>query len=298
MPETPSRFGLSVALATPFTASGALDFGRMASHARWCLGNGCDSITVFGTTGEGASVGVAGRQQVYGALKGAGLDFRSQVLSGVAAASVHEALEQCRAAYDANCRGLLLAPPFYFKGVSDDGLHAWFAKLFDALGDKARDMILYHIPSVTAVDISPNLIARLRQSHPGVVIGVKDSSGDGANTERLLATHGDLAILVGDERQLAGAVRKGAQGTICGVANAVPHLLRPMAHDGIDDPRVDALVDAVVALPVIPAVKALVAHVHRDPAWLTMRPPLEALGAADAALVGAAYDRIVGARAA
>jgi 4-hydroxy-tetrahydrodipicolinate synthase len=298
MPETPSRFGLSVALATPFASSGALDFGRLTTHARWCVSNGCDSVTVFGTTGEGASVGIAGRHQVFGALKAAGFDCRRQVLSGIAAASVHETVEQCRAAYDADCRGLLLTPPFYFKDVSDDGLHAWFAKVFDGLGSRIRDVILYHIPSVTAVGISPDLIARLRKSHPGVVIGVKDSSGDADNTQRLLSTHGDLAILVGDERQLAGAVRKGAQGTICGVANATPQLLRPMAYEGTEDPRVNALVDAVVALPVIPAVKALVAHVHRDPAWLAVRPPLDALGAADAALVGAAYDRIVGARAA
>lgn len=298
MPETQSRFGLSVALATPFTDKGAIDFARMASHARWCLSNGCDSITVFGTTGEGASVGVAGRHQTYGALKGAGLAFRTQVLSGVAGASVHESLEQAVAAYDADCRGLLLAPPFYFKGVSDDGLFAWFAKLFDALGARARDVILYHIPSVTAVDISPALVARLRKSHPGVVIGVKDSSGDADNTARLLAEHGDLAILVGDERQLAAAVRKGAQGSICGVANALPQLLRPLAHAGTDDPRVNAIVDAVVALPVIPAVKALVAHVHRDPAWLAVRPPLDAIDAGAAGRLGAAFDRIVGAKAA
>ncbi|MHB2169762.1 dihydrodipicolinate synthase family protein [Alsobacter sp. R-9] len=298
MTEPRKRFGLSVALATPLTAGGAIDFKRMANHARWCLDNGCDSVTLFGTTGEGASIGLAGRNQAFGAMLGAGLDARTQMLAGVAAASVHEALEQARAAYDVNCRGTLVAPPFYFKGVSDEGLHHWYAKLFDALGARARDVILYHIPSVTAVDISPNLISMLRKSHPGVVIGVKDSSGDQANTQKLLDTHADLAILVGDERQLAETVRKGGQGTICGVANFLPHLLRPMAHEGRSEPRIDAVVDALCAYPVIPAVKAMVGHVHRDPAWLTVRPPLDPLPAADAAALGAAVDRIVGAKAA
>lgn len=292
------RFGLSVALATPFAADGGIDFPRLAAHAKASLSRGCGSITLFGTTGEGASIGVAGRQQAFGALKAAGLDFRTQVVSGVAASSVHEALEQSRAAYDAGCRGLLLAPSFYFKEQSEEGIYAWFAKLFDAMGASARDVILYHIPSVTGVPVSPAVIARLRKSHPGVVIGVKDSSGDGANTERLLAEHGDLAILVGDERQLAAAVRKGAQGTICGIANFCPDLLVPVVAEGRDDPRINAIVDALCAYPVIPAVKALVAHVAGDAAWRITRPPLTALPEADARALGAAYDRARGAKAA
>ncbi|WP_293860532.1 dihydrodipicolinate synthase family protein [uncultured Alsobacter sp.] len=298
MTKTDGRFGLSVALATPMTASGAIDFPRLVQHARRCIDGGCNSVTLFGTTGEGASVGIAGRLMAYGALKGAGFDFRKQVLSGVAASSVHEAMDQCRVAYDADCRGILLAPSFYFKGQDDDGVYGWFAKLFDALGSSARDMILYHIPSVTGVAVSPAVIARLRKSHPGVVIGVKDSSGEKANTETLLAEHGDLAILVGDERQLANAVRKGAQGTICGVANICPELLVPVVAEGRDDPRLNAVVDALVAYPVIPAVKALIGHVTGDAAWRNVRSPLMPIGDADMAALGAAYDRARGAKAA
>jgi 4-hydroxy-tetrahydrodipicolinate synthase len=294
MTDIPERFGLSVALATPFTAQGDIDFKRLAHHAGWCLDKGCDSVTLFGTTGEGASVGLADRHQAFGAMLGAGLDPGRQMLVGIAAGSVEEALAQARAAYGVGCRATLMAPPYYFKDVSDEGLHRWYAKLFDGLGGSARDVILYHIPSVTAVDISPGLIARLRQSHPGVVIGVKDSSGDQANTQKLLDAHGDLVILVGDERQLAWAVRKGGQGTICGMANVLPDLLRPMAHEGRAEPRIDAVVDRLCAYPVIPAIKAMVGHIHRDPAWLTVRPPLDPLSAPDAAALGAAVDRIIG----
>jgi 4-hydroxy-tetrahydrodipicolinate synthase len=298
MSKTDGRFGLSVALATPMTEAGVIDYPRLVAHAKRCVDGGCNSVTLFGTTGEGASIGIAGRLFAFGALKGAGFDFRKQVLSGVAASSVHEALEQTRIAYDADCRGILLAPSFYFKDQADEGVYAWFAKLFDALGSSARDMILYHIPSVTGVSVSPGVIARLRKSHPGVVIGVKDSSGDKANTERLLAEHGDLAILVGDERQLANAVRKGSQGTICGVANICPELLVPVVAEGRDDPALNAVVDALVSYPVIPAVKALVGHVTGDNAWRNVRPPLLPIGEADAAALGAAYDKARGAKAA
>ena len=197
---------------------------------------------------------------MLGALAGAGLAMRSQVVAGIAAASLEDALAQTRAALDADCRALMIAPPFYFKDVPEDGVFRWFAGLFDATGGAIRDVILYHIPSVTAVGLSPALIRRLRDAFPGVVVGVKDSSGDAANTAALLAEHGDMAVLVGDERQLARAVRNGAQGAICGVANVCPELMRPLAHEGVDDPRIHRLVDALVTVPVVPAVKALIAR--------------------------------------
>jgi 4-hydroxy-tetrahydrodipicolinate synthase len=295
-PQDP--FGLSCALVTPFGANDAIDHARLVAHARFVLDHGCDSVTAFGTTGEGASIGVAGRHQVLGALAGMGLDMRRQVVVGVAAASVHETLEQARAGLAFGCRALMIAPPFYFKDVDDEGVFRWFAKVFEGLGGGARDVILYHIPSVTAVGLSPALIGRLREAFPGVVIGVKDSSGDGANTRRLLAEHGDLAILVGDERQLAAAVREGAQGAICGVANFAPELMRPLAREGRDDPRVHRLVEALLSVPVTPAVKAMVAHRTGDPAWLATRPPLLPIGPADARRLGGVLDEALGRKAA
>lgn len=294
MPAPASRFGLSCALSTPFTARGTIDLPRLVDHSRWVLAGGCDSITAFGTTGEGASIGLTARHEVLGALAGAGLAMRRQVIAGIAAASPEETLAQIRAALDADCRALMIAPPFYFKDVPEEGVFRWFAEVFEATRGTIRDVILYHIPSVTAVGLSPALIRRLRDAFPGVVIGVKDSSGDAANTAALLAEHGDMAVLVGDERQLARAVRNGAQGAICGVANICPDLMRPLAHEGQDDPRIHRIVDALVSVPVVPAVKALIAHRTGDKGWLAVRAPLVALPAADAARLGAVLDEVLG----
>ena len=149
------------------------------------------------------------------------------IIGGVMSASQDDALDQTRLIPDAACKAVLLAPPFYFKGVSDDGLFAWFSGLFNKLGDQARDVILYNIPSVTAVSLSVSLIGRLRTAFPHVVAGVKDSSGDWPYTQSLLAAHSDLVILIGDERHLAHGVRLGAQGAISGLANVIaPRLLR------------------------------------------------------------------------
>lgn len=298
MPAHPARFGLSAALTTPFRGDGAVDFAKFAAHARHCLAAGCDGVTAFGTTGEGASIGLAEREEMLDALAGAGIDGQRQVVAGVAAAAIADAAAQARMALDAPCRGLLVAPPFYFKGVSEDGLYRWFAGLIEALGGAARDLILYNIPPVTGVELPVPLIGRLKADFPGIVIGVKDSSGDWSYTEALLAAHGELAILIGDERHLARGVRLGAQGAISGLANICPQALMPSVVSGVEDPRIIRLVEELLRFPVTPAVKALVAHHHRDRGWLTARPPLVALDKAGAEHMARAFDDIFAAQAA
>lgn len=294
----PNRFGLSCAITTPMREGGVVDLPRLVGHARHVLANGCDSITLFGTTGEGAAIGLPERGAMLGAVIGSGVDPATQIYAGVAAGSLDDSLEQARIALDMGVKGLLVAPPFYFKGVSDEGLYIWFSQFFERLGPAARNTILYHIPSVTAVDIGVDLVGRLKKAFPGVVTGVKDSSGSYANTEALLKAHGELAILVGDERQLAKAVRNGAQGSICGVANLVPHLLRPMVYEGTESQVVNRLVDEICSYPVMAAVKALAGHVHGDPGFGAMRAPLEALSETQRQRLFAAFDNITHAKAA
>ena len=155
---------------------------------------------------------------------------------------------------------MLLAPPSYFKNVSDDGLFVWFSSVFPEIGASARDVILYNIPSVTAVEISVDLVTRLREAFPNIVAGVKDSSGNWTYTEKLLAKHKDLAILIGDERDLAAGVRLGGQGAISGMANLYADRLLPMINEGREDPAMIEAVNELLKFPVTPAVKALVAH--------------------------------------
>src|SRR5262249_48670757 len=134
---------------------------------------------------------------------------------------------------------VFLAPPSYFKNVSDDGLFQWFAAVFTMLGSKARGGILYNISSVTMGPRSVALDGKLGAALPDVVVGVKDSSGDWPYTESLLKTHGDLIILIGDERHLARGVRLGGQGAISGMANFLPQEVRLLAEEGRDDSRIE-----------------------------------------------------------
>ncbi len=276
-----ARIGLNCALSTPFTDSGAIDLRRLSAHAADLLKRGCSSVTLFGTTGEGASIAVPERHQALGALAGTGLDMARQVVAGVSAATVHDAVEQARAGYDFGCRALLMAPPFYFSDASDEGLFRYFAGVFGKLGSSLRDVFLYHIPGMTRNGVSVELTQRLMKEFPGVVVGVKDSNGDWAATERRLKELEGLQILVGDERQLARAVQNGGAGTICGLANIAPELLLPVANEGKADPRVDAMVNAILAYSFMSAVKAMIGEAQGDPAWRRMRAPLDAMPEAD-----------------
>jgi len=248
-----ARFGLSVAIATPFDKYGKIAIPTLVAHAHSSLVGGCSSVTLFGTTGEGASIGMQERDETFAAFIASGI-AGNQIVGGVLVNAAEDAATQASHALRLGVRNILLAPPSYFKGVDDDGVFNWFADVFARIGPEARDVIVYNIPQVTMVPLSVTLVGRLRTSFPGIVVGVKDSAGNWPVTEALLKTHGDLIILIGDERHLARGVRLGGQGAISGMANLIPRDLLPLALEGRDDQRVTDFVDMLVKHPVIPAI--------------------------------------------
>lgn len=285
------RFGLSAALTTPFDADGKIDVARALAHARARLDNGCSSVTLFGTTGEGSSIADAERAALLDAFVAGGFPA-SRIVVGVMQNAIGDAVLQAGDALRRGCKAILLAPPSYFKNLSDDGLFNWFSAVLTGLGGDARGIILYNIPSVTAVELSIDLIGRLRAAFGSVIAGVKDSSGNWAYTEKLLAAHKDIAILIGDERDLAAGVRLGGQGAISGMANLFPDRLLRMINEGQDDAELVGAVQQLLNYPVTPAVKALVARHMRDPEWRRVRAPLLALNDADFEAIGRVFDQL------
>jgi 4-hydroxy-tetrahydrodipicolinate synthase len=267
------RFGVSPALVTPFGRDRKVDVEALAAHARDLLGRGCTSVTLFGTTGEGPSVAPREREATAAGLVRAGI-APEKLVEGVIACSVEEAAESTRAALRRGAKAVLLAPPFYFRPVPDDAVFAWFTEVFGSVGEGLRDVILYHIPSLTGISLSIELIARLRTAFPAAITGVKDSAAAAQATMRLIDAHGDLTILVGDETYLGRACAAGAAGSICGLANLLPEPVIAVAESGRDDPRIQALVDAIGRHSMIPMLKALIGHLRQDAAWAAVSPPL------------------------
>jgi 4-hydroxy-tetrahydrodipicolinate synthase len=273
------KIGLSAALSTPFDAGGQIDWARFASHASSLLEGGMAVVTAFGTTGEGVSISTAARAELYERMSAQGV-APDRLVECVYGPSAADAATQVRRSLAAGCAGILLTPPFYYKDPSEEGIYCWFSEVFEGAGAGCRDVILYNIPGLTGVSIGPSLVGRLRASFPSVVAGVKDSGGNWDWTASLLAEHRDIAILVGHEGHLARAVRNGASGAISGVANFAPGLVGRLVA-GEDDSRIDALLDDLLRLPVVPAIKAILAARSGDEAWRRTLAPLDAVTAPD-----------------
>ena len=278
-----ARFGLSTALSTPFDARGLIDLPKLIAHARSCLATGSDSVTLFGTTGEGFSTSIAERGDVIAEFRAAGFDMRRQVGVAIMASAPGDAALQFDQGLRANCRHFLLTPPFYIKGPTDAGLFAWHADVFRALDGRARDVVVYNLPSQTAIPLSLDLIDQLKTAYPKVIRGVKDSSSNLPYSQSLVARHGDLAILIGDERHLADIVRRGGQGSICGLANFAGARVKRVIETGGDDATMTAIVDAVCSYPVLAALKVIIGELSGDETWQRMRAPMVPLGVGDAA---------------
>ena len=274
--------GVWCATLTPLTADGRLDQARLAAHVRRIFAAGVDGAALFGTTGEGQSFSVAERRAGLEALIAAGI-APARIIAGSGCAALADTIELTRHATGLGCAGALVLPPFFFKDVSADGVYASFARVIDGVADDRLRVYLYHIPQVSGVAIAPEVIARLVSAYGASIAGVKDSAGDLEHTRRLLAAFPKLRILVGHEPHIPAAVAAGGAGTICGIANLYPRLIRRL-YDRAKDPGhltdlalVERFIAALESFPLFAAFKALQAELAGDPAWNAVRPPLVAL---------------------
>jgi 4-hydroxy-tetrahydrodipicolinate synthase len=295
--------GVWCAVLTPFDSAGLPDSARLARHVRRILAAGVDGIALFGTTGEGQSLSLKERREGLDALLAAGI-APSRIVAATGCASLPETIELTRHAVQANCAGALVLPPFFFKAVADEGVFASYARVIDGVGDARLPLYLYHIPQVSGVAISPSVIERLAIDYPGVLAGVKDSECNLDHTRRLLSRFGDLAIFVGFEPHLPAALAAGGAGTICGIANLFPRLLRRLYDNALtadhhdDLKRVESFIAALERYPLFAAFKALQAELVDDDGWAALRPPLVALDSdarrawlADVAASGVVVER-------
>jgi 4-hydroxy-tetrahydrodipicolinate synthase len=204
----------------------------------------------------------------------------AKLMPGTGACSVTEAAALIRHAVGHGCGGVLMLPPFYYKGMSDDGLFAFLSGVIDRVGSAALRMYLYHIPPQTVLGLSLDLVGRLIRAYPETVVGLKDSSGDWNNTAALLDRFPGFAVFPGSEVFLLDGLRKGAAGCITATGNVnVPGIRK--VYENWRTPQADALQAEITtarktiqAYPMVPALKRIVAHFHNDPDWAAVRPPM------------------------
>ncbi len=275
--------GVLVPVLTPFKTDLTPDTGKFVQYCRWLLDQGVDGIAVFGTTSEANSTSVEERIELLDALVESGFPG-DRLMPGTGACALPDAVRLTSQAVKHGCRGVLMLPPFYYKGVSDDGLFASFSEVIQRVGDARLAVYLYHIPPIANVPISLTLIERLIKEYPDTVVGLKDSSGDWSNTEAVLNAFPGFGTFAGSETFLLATLRGGGAGCITATGNINPAAIKEVANNW-QTPQADELQAGITlvrktiqAYPLIPACKRIVAHFHNDPSWVKVRPPLVELG--------------------
>ncbi len=176
--------GVLAPALTPFKPDLAPDTGRFIAHCRWLVDNHA-GLAIFGTNSEAASLSVDERLALTDALLEAGIPA-AKLMPGTGACSITDAVTLTRHAVRHGAAGVLMIPPFYYKGVSDDGVFAYYSEVIERVGDDRLAIYLYHFPLLTQVPITLDLIGRLLKRYPKTIAGAKDSSGDWNNSKAMI----------------------------------------------------------------------------------------------------------------
>jgi 4-hydroxy-tetrahydrodipicolinate synthase len=283
MSDTPRIKGVLSPVVTPFTPDLAPDPERFVRQCRWLLSQNV-GLAVFGTNSEANSLSIDEKVELLDRLVGSGLD-PARMMPGTGHCALTDSVRLTAHAVKLGCGGVLMLPPFYYKGVSDDGLFRSFAEIIERVGEARLRVYLYHIPPVAQVPITLGLVERLLKAYPNQVAGMKDSGGDWKNTQAFLdafAKNG-FDVFPGAETFLLQGMRHGGAGCISATANvnpaAIARLYDTWQAAGADaqQTRLDEIRGIFAGFPMIPALKAAVAHWSGQESWRTVRPPLVAL---------------------
>ncbi|MEK1928580.1 MAG: dihydrodipicolinate synthase family protein [Pararhizobium sp.] len=284
--------GVYSAATTPLNADYTPDLGLFTAHCQRLIEEGCHGVALLGTTGEANSFSSAERRDILEATLKSGI-AGGQLMPGTGVAAIPETIELTRHALSVGVTRVVMLPPFYYKGVSDDGLFAAYAQIIETIADDRLRIVLYHIPQVSGIPLTLSLIGRLIKAFPNTVVGIKDSAGDFANMQALVAAFPGFSVLAGADPLLLPLIKAGGAGCITATSNLVANSLR-IVYDHANDPsgageveaaqaRINAYRSLSNSYVQIPTIKAMVGLKNGNAAWGRARPPLMALSAAEQA---------------
>ena len=291
--------GVLVPVLTPVTPAGEPDAGRFVAFCRWLLDEGADGLAIFGTTSEANSMAASERMALLDRLVASGVPA-AKLMPGTGACSITEASMLIKHAVGHGCGGVLMLPPFYYKGMTEQGVYDFIAAVIDRVASPALRMYLYHIPPQTMIPFGVELVGRLIKAYPGTVVGLKDSSGDWNNTKALCDAYAaeGFSIFPGSEVFLLDGLRAGGVGCITASGNVnVPGIRK--VYENWQTPQADQLQADITLVrmtiqkyPMVPALKRIVAHFHGDADWAAVRPPMERLSDAQSKALIADLEKI------
>jgi 4-hydroxy-tetrahydrodipicolinate synthase len=277
----PARIhGVLSPVLTPFKPNLEPDVPRYIAHCKWLVANNV-GLAIFGTNSEAASLSVPERLSLMDALLAAGVPAQ-RMMPGTGACSLSDAVTLTKHAVANGAAGCLMLPPFYYKGVSDEGLYAYYSEVIERVSSAKLKVYLYHIPAVSGVAITLNLIAMLRKRYPDTVVGIKDSSGVWDNTKAMIdqfAKDG-FDVFPGSELPMTQALAIGGVGCISATANINPagihavYAARGTPEGAVLQAKADTIRKIIQAHQMISAMKRVAAEFSGQADWATVRPPL------------------------
>jgi len=225
--------GVMPAITTCFNNDLSIDYHFMAEHCGWLLDNGCTGIVALGSLGEGATLAFDEKLAVLRTCVKA-VHGRGPVVAAISALSTGEAVLLAKAAANAGCDGLMVLPPYVYKGDWRE-MKAHVAAVFHAT---PLPCMLYNNPVAYGTDFVPEQILELAAEHPNLA-AVKESSTDVRRVSAIRALMGGVAsrqrleICVGVDDAVLEAIGVGATGWIAGLANALPRESVELLNHGI-----------------------------------------------------------------
>lgn len=293
--------GVFCASATPVLEGGAPDHSTFAAHCRALIEEGCDGVALLGTTGEANSFSIGQRQEILDRLVATGFDPQ-RLMPGTSQTNVVDTVTLVRHAMEVGARAAVVLPPFYYKGVSDEGLFRFYAEVVEGVARDDLKIVLYHIPPIAQVGLSIELVARLREAFPGIFVGIKDSSGKLESMQAFVAAFDDFSVLAGADPLMLPLLRSGGAGCITSSSNLIGAHLR-IVFDHFDDPaaqdiveraqeRIDAWRNLSNAYVQLPTVKAMLARRRGHAGWARVRPPLVELAQAECEAVWVQMEQL------
>jgi len=292
--------GAWAAALTPLNNDLSVNLDGMVAHHKWLLSQGCDGVAVLGTTGEANSFSVAERRAVIEAAAASGIDAR-KLMIGTGCCALPDTVELTRAVLDAGIPTVLMLPPFYYKGVSDDGLFAAFDHVIQTVGDPRLRIVVYDFPKMTGLDIGTDLLVRLHKAYPDTVVGVKDSSGNWDDMKAVADAIPGFGTFAGTEQYLLPTLQAGGAGCISATANATAHLCARVyaAFKAGDEAAAQAAQQSATEVrlmlqkyPAIPSLKQIMMAHTGDAGWRNMRPPIMPMAPDRAAALDSDMDQL------